>query len=85
MSFDTDQTGPGAGAGAELDKNSSKIIVQSTNGKFPCDQCEKHYNSKQMLKFHFQNKHEGVKYACNQCDHQDTQKNEFDTAHKIKT
>ena len=55
--------------------NSSQIIVQSTNGKFPCDQCEKHYNSKQMLKFHFQNKHKGVKYACNQCDYQGTQQN----------
>ena len=30
-------------------KNKSNSIVQSTNGRFPCDQCEKYYSNKQML------------------------------------
>jgi len=48
----------------------SKSIVKSTNGKFPCDQCNKHFATKQGLKVHIQSIHEGVKYACNQCDKQ---------------
>merc|ERR1712126_447748 len=54
-------------------KNKSNSIVQSTNGRFQCDQCEKHYGSKQTLERHFQSSHEGVIFACNQCDKQFTQ------------
>jgi len=64
--------------------NGSKSLEQSTNGKFSCDQCEKHYASKQMLKNHFQNKHEGVKFACNQCDYQGTRQSNLTNHIKSK-
>merc|ERR1712126_777601 len=51
----------------------TKSIVQSTYGKFPCDQCNKEFARKQKLKCHIQSKHDGVKYPCNQCDYQATQ------------
>jgi len=65
-------------------KNNSNSIVRSTNGRFSCDQCEKHYGDKQMLKLHFQSSHEGVKYACNQCDYQATQQSHLTTHIKSK-
>merc|ERR1712126_487683 len=60
--------------------NESKTIVKSTNGRFLCDECEKHYCSKQMLERHFQSSHEGVKYSCNQCNNRFTLQSNL-TAH----
>ena len=40
--------------------------------KFKCTECEKTYSDRKGLRQHNMSKHEGVKYACNQCDYQAT-------------
>ena len=45
-------------------------IVVSDNLRFECDQCDKTYLNRTILKQHIQVIHEGVRYPCNQCDYQ---------------
>merc|ERR1712025_991660 len=65
---------------ADIDKNDQQTIVTSqlqknADGKFNCDQCQSNFTTEAHLERHIQSKHEGVKYACTQCDYQATQKN----------
>ena len=48
-------------------------IIDSSSGKFKCDQCDVFVKNEQNLKRHIQNKHEGIKYSCDQCDYKATQ------------
>ena len=48
----------------------SSQIQKTSEGSFDCDQCESKFTQKGNLLRHIQSKHEGVKYACNQCDKQ---------------
>ena len=44
--------------------------VLTKEAKLKCQNCKKVFNSVQNLSYHTKTKHEGVKYACNQCDYQ---------------
>jgi len=66
------------------DTNNSKSVVQNTDNKFSCDQCNKQFSGKQILKIHIQSKHEGVMFACNQCDKKFTQQGHLATHIKSK-
>ena len=44
----------------------------SCKPKFQCQQCDKTYSDRSNLRQHNMSKHDGVKYACNQCDYQAT-------------
>ena len=39
-------------------------------GSFDCDQCHKTYSGIGELKRHYRSAHQGVRYACDQCDYQ---------------
>merc|ERR1712126_241775 len=72
---------------SETDSNVNtkiKSIFHSTNGRFPCDQCEKQFTQQINLKTHIKSIHEGVKYPCNQCDYQATQQGSLITHIKSK-
>ena len=43
--------------------------VVSVNGKYECEPCQKTF-SRRGLDHHKQSVHQGVKYACDQCEHQ---------------
>ena len=47
-------------------------IQRTSEGRFNCDQCQSKFTEKHSLITHIQSIHEGVKYACNQCDYQAT-------------
>ena len=44
--------------------------VVSGEAKVQCKDCERTFSSQPGLWHHTQSKHEGVKYACNQCEYQ---------------
>ena len=46
--------------------------VIGVTGKYECDQCHKTYSGQSGLYNHKQAVHQGVKYACDQCDYQAT-------------
>ena len=52
--------------------------------KYPCDQCEKLFSSKGVLKKHQVSVHECIKYPCDQCDNKFTQQEHL-KKHKIST
>ena len=45
-------------------------IVVGDNFRFECDQCDKTYLNRNILKQHKQVIHEGVRYPCDRCDYQ---------------
>ena len=60
-------------SGIESDKK--EVIsreIKCAGSKFQCPQCEKLFSHDRNVHAHIRSVHEGVKYACNQCDQQFT-------------
>ena len=58
-------------------KKFERHLMQSKHDKIihSCDQCQKTYRRVEDLREHIQSIHEGLRYACNFCDHKATYKN----------
>ena len=52
-----------------FNKNVKRTEVISGDTKLKCQDCERVFSGRGALWSHIKSKHEGVKYACNQCDY----------------
>ena len=51
-------------------KVSIKQLLKTTHLNVTCQQCDKAYSTKAHLKAHIHSAHEGLKYACHECEKQ---------------
>ena len=58
--------------------------VVSGDAKIQCQDCERTFSGRSGLWKHIKSEHEGVKYACNECDYQATTQSSL-TVHIIDT
>ena len=49
--------------------------VLNVDGSYVCKPCQKSFKSKQGLRNHTQSIHQGIKYACDECDYKATKQN----------
>ena len=54
-------------------ENENRRREERVKGKYECENCHEVYAGQAALWHHRQSAHEGVSYACNQCDYQTTQ------------
>ena len=60
-----------------------RTVKVNVNGKYECEPCQKTF-SRRGLDYHKQSVHQGIKYACDQCDHQATDKSNLNKHIKSK-
>ena len=57
-------------------KEQALQVRQRSLGKYECDECNKFYSGRGALYSHRQSVHQGVKFDCDKCDYQASQKSD---------